>query len=33
MPICSEEEPLMKEIKKGHEVACHLVNENPEKKV
>jgi oligopeptide/dipeptide ABC transporter ATP-binding protein len=26
MPICSEEEPVMKEVKKGHEVACHLVS-------
>lgn len=24
MPVCSEEEPTMKELGKGHEVACHL---------
>jgi oligopeptide/dipeptide ABC transporter ATP-binding protein len=25
MPICSEKEPIIKEVKRGHEVACHLV--------
>ncbi|MBN2372989.1 dipeptide ABC transporter ATP-binding protein [bacterium] len=26
MPICSIEEPVMKEVKDGHQVACHLVS-------
>jgi peptide/nickel transport system ATP-binding protein len=27
MPICKKEEPLLIEIKAGHQVACHLVNQ------
>jgi oligopeptide/dipeptide ABC transporter ATP-binding protein len=26
MPVCSEKEPIIKEVKRGHEVACHLVS-------
>jgi oligopeptide transport system ATP-binding protein len=26
MPVCSEKEPLLEEVKKGHMVACHLVS-------
>ncbi|MGA1790863.1 MAG: ABC transporter ATP-binding protein [bacterium] len=26
MPVCSEKEPLLEEVKKGHIVACHLVS-------
>lgn len=26
MPICNIEEPVMKEVKNGHQVACHLIH-------